>query len=200
MEFREFTRWRSDDMPETTDCVVVSSECGNIIKRLPHKKWNKKNNSYSNMKEYIYKQSTNRGKQTHESNDKKEKHGMYSHVEINGKLYSVHRIVAACFVENKLNLPCVNHKDGIRNNNHYTNLEWVTNKENVSHAWENGLRCTSNMMKIKEDDMPNIHELRKTGMSLKEIGKKYNVTAETIRVRLIKHENSNDCERGKIRK
>lgn len=33
----------------------------------------------------------------------------------------------------------VNHKDGNRINNHYSNLEWCSRRENMYHAWKTGL-------------------------------------------------------------
>lgn len=51
----------------------------------------------------------------------------------------VHRYVALAFVENPLSLPTVNHKDGVKSNNHYSNLEWMTIEQNRAHAGELGL-------------------------------------------------------------
>ena len=54
--------------------------------------------------------------------------------------YSVHRIVAWEWVlkNRDFNLT-VNHIDGFKTNNQYTNLEWVTLEENLIHANETGL-------------------------------------------------------------
>ena len=51
---------------------------------------------------------------------------------------AIHILVARHFIDNPNNYPEVNHKDCNRNNNYYTNLEWVTTKENVYYAFSVG--------------------------------------------------------------
>jgi hypothetical protein len=46
----------------------------------------------------------------------------------------VHRIVASTFLFNKENKKCVNHINGIRNDNNVENLEWATHFENYEHS------------------------------------------------------------------
>ena len=61
------------------------------------------------------------------------------------KLEKVHRLVAMAF----LPMPDskgtweVNHKDGNKENNDVTNLEWVSRKENIQHSWDIGLRTNA---------------------------------------------------------
>lgn len=51
----------------------------------------------------------------------------------------LHRLLASHFIPNPDNLPQVNHKDGNKLNCSLDNLEWVTVKDNVIHAYQNGL-------------------------------------------------------------
>lgn len=48
---------------------------------------------------------------------------------------SVHRLVAETYVDNPNNLPEVDHIDANIFNNHYTNLQWVTRKENIYRSY-----------------------------------------------------------------
>lgn len=54
----------------------------------------------------------------------------------------VHRLVAEAFLENPENKVQVDHRDGIKSNNKYTNLSWVNNSENQLAAVKTGCRVT----------------------------------------------------------
>lgn len=55
----------------------------------------------------------------------------YYYVSICGKDYRINRLVAQAFLPNPENKPFVHHKDHNKLNNHYSNLEWATPKENI---------------------------------------------------------------------
>lgn len=58
------------------------------------------------------------------------------------KSFKVHRLVALAFIRNPNNKPCVNHRDSNKTNNHYRNLEWCTNHENILHSVTSGTRAS----------------------------------------------------------
>lgn len=66
-------------------------------------------------------------------NVKLSKQGQRTHI-------SVHRLVALSFIPNPEKKPQVNHKDANKGNNHVSNLEWATSKENIRHSIDNGLQ------------------------------------------------------------
>lgn len=66
----------------------------------------------------------------------------YPHVTLSKggikKSYFIHRLIAIQFIPNPLNLPEVNHINGIRDDSRVENLEWVTCSENIKHAFRIG--------------------------------------------------------------
>lgn len=56
------------------------------------------------------------------------------------KRFFVHRLVAYHFCDGYQEELVVNHKDGNKQNNHFSNLEWVIRSENDLHAFKNDLR------------------------------------------------------------
>lgn len=64
----------------------------------------------------------------------------YQRVNINGKHERVHRLVAYLYCENPNGDNIVNHIDGDKLNNNYTNLEWCTAEHNEKHSLDTSLK------------------------------------------------------------
>jgi hypothetical protein len=100
------------------------------------------------------------------------------------KPYRVHRLLANTYIPNPKNLPEINHKDGNKLNNDIRNLEWCTHAENMSHANKTGLLnnkgSRNGMAKLKEEDIPKIRELLKSGMSQYKIAVQFNISRSAI--------------------
>ena len=53
------------------------------------------------------------------------------------KTLSVHKLVATCFLPKLRNTEVINHIDRNKENNNVSNLEWVSQSENILHAKNN---------------------------------------------------------------
>lgn len=114
----------------------------------------------------------------------------YSRVALRGcdsrtKMFSTHRLVAILFIDNPLNAPEVNHIDGNKENNHYSNLEWCTSSENKRHAFKIGLRTQSgennNSSKLTEADVLEIRARYKPRIvTLKMLANEYGMSKDGI--------------------
>lgn len=67
----------------------------------------------------------------------------------------IHRLVAEYFIPNPTGKPQVNHIDGNKQNNHVSNLEWVTSKENMHHCATLNPHLYDGMNKYNQFVKPN---------------------------------------------
>lgn len=110
----------------------------------------------------------------------------------NRKTMSVSRLVASAFLSKTEIRKEVNHKDGDKNNNKLSNLEYVTRSENVRHAIKNGLLkhgkgSENRNSKLTESEVQCIRDKYtkgvnqfNTGYGLDRLAKEYNVGQTTI--------------------
>lgn len=64
----------------------------------------------------------------------------YQTVEISRKRFTVHRLVAEAFIGPRPMGLQINHKNGVKSDNRLENLEYVTQSENMKHAFATGLQ------------------------------------------------------------
>lgn len=122
-------------------------------------------------------------------------------VDLKRKTVKPHRIVAEVFIPNPHNKPCVNHINGIKSDNRVENLEWVTYKENVDHAFKTKLKSgikgeKSHLSKLKKYQVDEIRSLyKKENTSKKDLSILYNVSVSQIN-RIVNYINWNITNDG----
>lgn len=105
-----------------------------------------------------------------------------------GKQYKVllHRLLALAFIPNPNNKPQINHRDGDKQNNDLSNLEWATSSENLTHAIHELNRPIPRGEKhwnaiLTQRDIDEIREKQATGNYFHyELAAEYGVGRQTI--------------------
>lgn len=127
---------------------------------------------------------------------------VYINTRTHGTL-AVHRLVAHAFCprpEHLKDVPyddlVVNHKDGIKGNNHYTNLEWCTYSENAQHAYDTGLNNYKgdihHMVKYRTIDIPEIRKsFYESGKSISSFSKGIGISRAGL-TKILKNETRKD--------
>ena len=54
----------------------------------------------------------------------------YEQIHLNRKTYKLHKVIAAQYLDNPDNLPQIDHRSKIRDDNRVSNLRWVTKSDN----------------------------------------------------------------------
>jgi hypothetical protein len=110
----------------------------------------------------------------------------------NGKLknFKVHQVIAKTWIDNPFGKPQVNHINGIKDDNRVDNLEWVTNSENISHAYRSGLiisKTGDNFHRTKYSDefVLWLHTQVLKGVPKRELAREYNIDRSIFKRKII---------------
>lgn len=92
----------------------------------------------------------------------------------------MHRLVAQAFCEKPDGCDIVNHIDNTVTNNHFSNLEWVTCKENIQHSISQGRH--SSQRQLGEVNFSSKYSLSQIveARRLVSVGESYNCVATKL--------------------
>lgn len=104
----------------------------------------------------------------------------YRVIKFEKKMYKQHRLVAMKYIPNPNNLPHVNHINGIKDDNRVENLEWISPRNNIHHAWKNKL-ATNQHRKLKVNQIdPKTNNIIATYDSFREASIATGITETNI--------------------
>lgn len=100
------------------------------------------------------------------------------------KKIKIHRLVATHFIDNLFNKPCINHINGVKEDNRASNLEWCTRSENDKHAFRLGLRTQkgeqNSCSKLTDKKVREIKRLLLKKKKLKVLAERFEVSVSCI--------------------
>ena len=106
------------------------------------------------------------------------------------KFYALHILVAKHFVPNPWRLSQVNHIDGNRHNNTASNLEWVSAKDNIKHAYTTGLKSNHGeknpISKLTEEQVTQIWAMRGPNYTARQIRDRLNLDVSLACIKKIR--------------
>ena len=105
--------------------------------------------------------------------------------ELGQKWRRVHILVAQAFVGPRPAGLQLNHRDGNKTNNHWSNLEYVTASENSTHAVKMGLRhalrgSAHKMSKLTEEQVKEIRERYVPGANSKQLAREFGIDQSNV--------------------
>ena len=105
------------------------------------------------------------------------------YVEAKKNTKPVHKLVAEVFLGSRAEGGTINHKDGNKQNNCVSNLEYISIQDNIKHAFQTGLRNSTGQhnpkAKLSDDDAAKLMALKGT-MLQREAGNLFGITQTQV--------------------
>lgn len=106
------------------------------------------------------------------------------------KFYALHRLVATHFVDNPNGYTEINHIDGNRYNNSASNLEWVSHKDNMLHAYKTELKSNHGELnpvrKLTADEARKIWAMRDLPLTSRQIRDRLKLNVSVAAVKAVR--------------
>ena len=94
--------------------------------------------------------------------------------------FRLHRVVARCFLSPAPSDRQINHKNGNKQDNRASNLEWVTARENVIHSHRTGLTSIGERHHMATLSFDQVKKIRQASGSYSVLAREYGVGKSTV--------------------